>query len=207
MNIIFETNKQKRKQYLKKIYTSNRKWKREMQKMHLLITIGAIITISTIVTNITATSEIMTIIINIFTAFTIITIALQCIDTTITAKYKYAHPYSSQANGILTITDNYLIYKFWRATPKETLIEKQETATENEDAFVYAIKKSDIKKLTIDEYNICKITGNGVLVQPIWVINNQTNRIVNQKDFSFITAFDKDDADEIIKKYTKIRDI
>lgn len=118
------------------------------------------------------------------------------------AKYKCAYPYSSYANGTLILDENTLQYIFWQVGPTESAAYSSPHAVYNdEDKFVYTINKKSISKLTIDEFGICTIVGDGKVTIPDWadIPKSEVNSI--SKDFSFILGFDEKNAKESIIKW------
>lgn len=203
LKIIFETNIRKKKKYLAKIRKDKTDWKDEIQKAGILAITNIIIVLSTILTIITSPLNLTIILIVIITILTTMILMMLNIDIISKANYKATYPYNVQTNETLILTNDYLIYKFWKSYLNELNIIENEKEHNDEDAFVYVIKKSEIKRISINQYNICTITGDGILARPIWAINNKTKRISKQKDFSFVIAFNDENINNILKNYEK----
>lgn len=119
-----------------------------------------------------------------------------------TAKYKYALPYSSYANGSLLLLDDALEYIFWRVGPQEPAAYSSKRAVYmDEDKFVYIIKKAAIKSISIRD-DICRIEGNGVVQFPEWAEEDSTVKR-SFDEFSFVMAFEQKNADQIIHEWRK----
>ena len=119
-----------------------------------------------------------------------------------TGKYKCALPYSGYANCFLVLDDSILQYAFWQVAANEPAAYSSKRAVYNdEDKFIYTIKKSDITDLTI-QGDICKITGNGVIHLPIWA-EKEMNVKKESKRFAFILAFEQENAEQIINDWRK----
>lgn len=119
-----------------------------------------------------------------------------------TAKYKCALPYSSYANGSLILSDDTLEYIFWRVGPREPAAYSSKRAVyRDEDKFVYKINKKDINFIDIKE-DICRIKGNGIIQMPEWAEEDATVKR-NNKEFSFIMAFEQENAINTIEEWRK----
>lgn len=116
-----------------------------------------------------------------------------------TAKFKCALPYTSYANGSLLLGEDTLEYVFWRVGPREPAAYSSKRAVyKDEDKFIYRIKKKDIYSIDIQE-DICRIKGNGIVQMPEWAEENATVK-KNNKEFSFIMAFEQESARRIIEE-------
>jgi hypothetical protein len=117
-----------------------------------------------------------------------------------TAKYKCAFPYTSYANASLLLGREALEYVFWRVGREEPAAYSSKHAVYNEeDKFVYRIRKEDIKSIDISD-DICRIKGNGIVQMPEWAIEDLTVKRTN-KEFSFIMAFEQRNAARIIAEW------
>lgn len=203
----FKQDKNKKIQYLR-IIAQNKKEHQSKQKTINVTNILNIILIATILwatillaIHNKSTFSLITIIILNALAYTSLFILRQIsIRKSI---YKHTYPYSSHTNAELRLTNEWLIYEFWKTTESE-FIYRRTNECDIKDRFVYKIKKSNIKQITIDEFNICRITGYGTITKPEWALKcniGETNRTSKCKDFSFITAFDKDNINKILKEY------
>ena len=113
------------------------------------------------------------------------------------SKFKCAFPYSSYANAMVVLSDESLQYVFWRVGPHEPAAYSSKRAVyKDKDKFIYSIRKSDIKKIKI-ENDICRITGKGIIQMPEWAIEDLSVKRIN-KEFSFIMAFEQTNAERII---------
>lgn len=119
-----------------------------------------------------------------------------------TAKYKCALPYTSYANGSLLLDEDKLEYAFWRVGPREPAAYSSKRAVyKDEDKFVYSIKKAEINSLNFSG-DICRIKGYGIVQMPEWAEEDATVKR-NNKEFSFIMAFDQNNAKDIIEEWRK----
>ena len=118
------------------------------------------------------------------------------------AKYKCAYPYSSYANGTLFLGEEDLQYVFWQVGPTEPAAYSSPRAVyHDEDKFVYQIRRDCISELMIDENGICRIVGAGEIILPKDIINASEIKAEADKlskDFSFILAFDEENAEQVI---------
>lgn len=204
MKETFYTDKEKQKRYLKNIRQHKKEWRHKLSIVCPLLTIITIILIYDVISIITSQKSTIMFIIDLILTISVIISLIVCIRTLNKVKYRYAYPYSSYINGILALTDDKLTYTFWKITEDEQQIYKKEKQFEHNDRFVYTIKKSEIKRITIDEYNICTITGSGTLMRPLWDVKYEqgdTKEIIDKKDFSFLTSFKEENINQILKDY------
>ena len=118
------------------------------------------------------------------------------------AKYKCGLPYTSYANGTLFLNDDSLEYLFWRVGPREPAAYSSKRAVyKDEDKFVYRITKTDINSVDF-KGDICRINGNGFVQMPEWAEEDATVKR-NNKEFSFIMAFEQKNAKDIIAEWRK----
>lgn len=192
-----------RKRILKKICRNHAQWKGRIAFAVILIviSIGIMGYIAYLLTNHhTSTFGIF--------IFLCVGICLACVPFFIslsvknTAKYKCALPYSSYANGSLLLKNDTLEYIFWRVGPSEPATYSSKRAVyKDEDKFVYLIKKTDINSIEIRD-DVCKIIGNGIVQMPEWAEEDTTVKRIN-KEFSFIMAFEQNNAAQIITEWRK----
>lgn len=207
MDKIFKQDENKKVQYLKTI-SQNKKEYQNKQKLINTTNILSIILIAVILCAVILLSIYNKLVFTLIIATILSTVSylLLFISRQITnhkSIYKYAYPYSSRINTELKLTDKYLIYEFWKISKTE-FIYKKENTFDAKDRFVYKIKRSNIKQITIDEFNICRITGYGTITKPQWALKcniGETNRTSKCKDFSFITAFADNNINKILKEY------
>lgn len=203
----FKQDESKRMQYLK-IISQNKKEYQNKQKLInatniLSIILIAVILCSVILLSIYSKLTSALIITTILSIFVYLSLFISRQITSHKSVYEYAYPYSSRMNAELRLTNEYLVYEFWKTTKTEFICKKANTF-DIKDRFVYKIKRSNIKQITIDEFNICRITGYGTITKPEWALKcniGETNRTSKCKDFSFITAFAENNINEILKKY------
>lgn len=193
----------RRKSILKTISHSHPQWKGRIALAGILIllAIGIIsYTIILLINHHTTTFGIF--------IFLCVGVCLACVPFFIalsvknTAKYKCALPYSSYANGSLLLCEDTLEYVFWRVGPREPAAYSSKRAVyKDEDKFVYRITKTDI--ISVDfKGDICRINGNGFVQMPEWAEEDATVKR-NNKEFSFIMAFEQKNAKEIIAEWRK----
>ena len=111
-------------------------------------------------------------------------------------RYKKAYPYSSYANGQLTINDNQLIYNFWMVGRHEPAAYSSKRAVYHpEDMFSYVIYSNDCQNIKVDDCNICHILGNGHITVPEWLqeLDPAAKKEIEKRgqDFSFILDFNE----------------
>lgn len=117
-----------------------------------------------------------------------------------TAKFKCGLPYSSYANGILTLKNESLEYSFWRVGPQEPAAYSSKRAVyHDEDKFVYVIGKDAIRSISFKD-DTCTIKGNGKVEMPEWAEEDLTVKRTCAA-FSFALAFEQEDAERCITKW------
>lgn len=201
MTKILQSNEQKQKQYLKNICSQRIEWKKAITKTK--ISIGMIIAaiIGTICVNLICNDAVIVTTINIILICLLIITGVASSERLNEAKKNCIYPYGTYTHGILIITDKYIIYKFWKKQSDMNLLSQKETDFKKQDMFVYSIQKTNIRKITLHN-NICQITGDGVLTQPVWAKQNEYEEPnKHKKDFSFLMSFDDENAEQILKTY------
>lgn len=196
-------NLSERKRILKKISHSHTQWKGRIALSVALILIAVGIMGYTVVLLINHPISTFGIFIFLCAGICIACvpffIALSVINT---AKFKCALPYTSYANGSLLLHKDTLEYVFWRVGPHEPAAYSSKRAVyKDEDKFIYSITKKDIRSIEIKE-DICKIKGDGIVQMPEWAEEDATVKRTN-KEFSFILAFEQNNADQIIEEWRK----
>lgn len=201
MTKILQTNEQKQRQYLKNICSQRIEWKKAITKTKISIGVIIAATIGTICVNLTCNDPVSVTTINIILICLLIITGLTSSERLNETKKKCIYPYGTYTNETLIITDRYIIYKFWKKQSDINLLKQEKTDFKKQDMFVYAIQKANIRKITIHN-NICQITGDGVLTQPVWAKQNEYEELnKHKKDFSFLMAFDDEDTEQILKTY------
>lgn len=205
MSVFLKQDLKKRKDFLKVIAKSKSSWKLRIMLTVLLflISISIFIGVGYVLYSARNTITPMTVII-----FVMMAICLACVPFFLgisvknSAKYSCAAPYSGMTNGSLLLDGNKLEYIFWKASKEAPGAYSSKRALYlDENKFTYCFDKQNIKSLTIDEYHICYITGNGTITVPIWESTNDTIETRKVSQFSFLVSFDKDDAERIIKDW------
>lgn len=201
MTKVLQPNEQKQKQYLKNICSQKIEWKKAITKTKISIGIIVAAIISTICVNLTCNDPVIVTTMNIILVCLLIITGLTDSERLNETKKRCIYPYGTYSHGTLIITDKYIIYKFWRKQSDMTLLSQKRIDYKKQDMFVYSIQKTNIKKITIHN-NICQITGNGILTQPVWAKQNEYEELnKHKKDFSFLMAFDDEDTEQILKNY------
>lgn len=201
MTKMLQTNEQKQKQYLKNICSQRIEWKKAITKTKISIGVIIAATIGTICVNLTCDDPVIITTINIILICLLIITSLTDSERLNEAKKKCIYPYGTYTHETLIITDKYIIYKFWKKQSDMKLLNQKKTDFKKQDMFVYSIQKANIRKITIHN-NICQITGDGILTQPVWAKQNEYEELnKHKKDFSFLMAFDDEDTEQILKTY------
>lgn len=111
--------------------------------------------------------------------------------------YEYGLPYSSYANGTLSIVGDTLEYSFWKVGVRNPAAYGWKRATYS-DYFrkVYTIERSDIKEIQLRN-GICTIKGWGVIQSSPDA--NEEEKLC--RDFSFLWAFPQEDGYQKVEKW------
>lgn len=199
--VTFTPNLSERKRILMNVCKSNPQWKIRVLAIVFLLVISVGILAFTVYLLLSHRTTAFGVFI-----FLCVGICLSCVPFFISisiknsSKYKCAFPYSSYANGMLILSDERLQYVFWRVGPHEPAAYSSKRAVyKDEDKFIYSIRKSDIKKISI-ENDTCQITGFGTIQMPEWAGEDLFITKENKK-FSFVMAFEEENADEIIYEW------
>ena len=199
--VTFTPKLSERKRILLNICKNNPQWKKRMLAIVLLLIVSVGIIVFTVYLLLSHRTTAFGVFI-----FLCVGICLSCVPLFISislknsSKYKCAFPYSSYANAMLVLSDDTLQYVFWRVGPHEPAAYSSKRAVYNDkDKFIYSIRKTDIKKITI-ENEICQITGLGTIQIPEWAGEDSFVKNKN-KHFSFIMAFEEKNADMIINEW------
>ena len=190
--VTFTPNLSERKRILMNVCKSNPQWKIRVLAIVFLLVISVGILAFTVYLLLSHRTTAFGVFI-----FLCVGICLSCVPFFISisiknsSKYKCAFPYSSYANGMLILSDE---------RPHEPAAYSSKRAVyKDEDKFIYSIRKSDIKKITL-ENEICQITGLGTIQIPEWAGEDSFVKNKN-KHFSFIMAFEEKNADMIINEW------
>lgn len=190
----------KRKTLLHNVAKTNSSWKYRMFFTVLLFILSAAIMISICILLLFHPTTAMGVF--IFICFGIM---MACVPFFIAigiknkAKYICAFPYSSYANASLFLEQDDLRYEFWQVGPTEPAAYSSKRAVYNdEDKFTFIIDKKSIIDIEFDNNGVCNVLGKGKINAPKWAELTKSEIDEISKDFSFILAFDADNAKEII---------
>lgn len=200
---MFTPSLEERKRIHSTLCKQNPKWKSRMAlRTFLLILTVAILVFAIVITLIYSKATINSIIL-ILVGLGIASIPfIISLSVNNTAKYVCAFPYSSFANGILTLEDDLLEYTFWRVGSREPAAYSSKDAVFiEEDRFVYTINKDAVKQISI-ENDICTLTGSGTIKIPKWA-EEDTEIKKKNNCFSFVMAFEQKDVDQAINEWRK----
>lgn len=130
------------------------------------------------------------------------------IAVTNNAKYNCALPYSSYANATLLLYEDKMEYIFWivgDGDPGAYSSKRQKYLDENK--FTYSIQRENLKSLEIKDQT-CFLKGEADLQMPDWSyeifsLREAFPEVVEDKKFSFILAFQEENAKEKILEWYK----
>lgn len=205
MSIFLKQDLKKRKDFLNAIAKSKSSWKFRMILMILLflMSIGIFVGVGYALLSAENTITTTTIVV-----FVMMAVCLACVPFFLgihiknSAKYSCAAPYSGMTNGTLLLEDNKLEYVFWKASKEAPAAYSSKRALyRDEDKFIYRFDKHNIKSMTVDQYHVCHITGNGTITVPIWESTNDTIETRKVSQLSFLVSFEQNDAERIIKDW------
>lgn len=121
-----------------------------------------------------------------------------------TAKYKCGEPYSGIANGFLFLEDDSLRYVYWRCSAQSPAAysSKRKLLYDEMKKFECEFLRENISSITIDDFHVCHIKGNGQLTIPItWSDKDCEVDYKKVKKLDFLIAFEQDDAEDIINRW------
>lgn len=119
--------------------------------------------------------------------------------------YSMALPYSSYANGTLSLNGDIMEYTFWRVEMDEPGAWGCRYAVyKDSQRSAFVIRKRDIDSVKIDD-GICTITGKGVLEEPMWGMG--CARFISCENFSFLMAFKGWGAAGKIKEWMEMNNL
>lgn len=205
MNYMFQTDLDKRKKYLKVIAKNHPLWFLRMAFSWLLILIAfsILIGIGYVLFSTEKAPNSTTILV-----FFAMGICLSCVPFIFglamkrSTAYSCASPYSGMTNVTLILNNDYLELIFWKASKAASAAYSAKNVCYcDDDKFVYRFEKDKIKKITIDKYHICHVTGEGTLTVPMWASTNDTIETKPTKSLSFVTCFTDSNCENIIKKW------
>lgn len=200
LSVVLTPDLKKRKEILKEIAKTNKKWNMYMTIVFLLFICSIAILLSIALLLIKHPTTPMGIFVFICFGFIIACIPFFiAISTKNKAKYYCPFPYSSYANASLFLNEDRLEYVFWRVGPREPAAYSSPRAVyRDESKFVYSIERDSIKELRIDDAGICRIKGKAKLTLPEWAKLENSELKEMENNFSFITAFSENNAKKTI---------
>ncbi len=189
--------------------TKHPAWKRRVFFSFLIFSVGIVIIAFTLKLIITNTPRVLGFLIYGVpgATFAIIPMIIGVIRY-VTAKYECALPYSSYANGTITLFQDHLEYTYWeiRKETPEAKTEKYLMTYPEEAKTTYSIEREDIRDVSTQDGLICVISGSGKIKIPDWKREGDEfflDKTQYVGDFSFPLAFAEADVVQIIDRWRR----
>ncbi len=209
----FTPSLSERKRILKNVCRTHPQWKLRMGFAAVLVAVAAVIMGGVVVLLATHPTTAEGVALFLAAAFCFACVPyVSAIGLKNASKYKCAFPYSSYANGSLTLTDDKLEYAFWIVGKNEPAAYSSKRAVYlDEDKFIYTIAKNDVQSLKVRN-DICHINGRGVVQGaplPDWAVEEgpSTGEFVipteEMREFSFALAFEQKNAADLLDEWLK----
>ena len=198
-----------RKRVLRELATKHPAWKRKVIFSILLFSVGIVIIAFTLRLIMTNTPRALGYF--IFgvpgATFAIIPMIIGVIRY-VSAKYDCALPYSSYANGTITLYEDRLEYVYWeiRKESPEAKTEKYLMKYPEEAKTTYSIDRDSIRDVTTEDGLVCVISGSAKIKIPDW--KRKDGQFFLDKtqyvgEFSFPLAFAETDVIQIIDNWRR----
>lgn len=203
-SVVLTTDLKKRKEMLKKIAKTNKKWNIYMTIAFLLFICSIAILLSTALLLIkhptTPIGIFVFICIGIIFAIIPFFIAVSINNS---SKYNCALPYSSMANEKLSICDDRLEFIYWNVSKDNRGAYSKHEKYRDENKFVYSIYKNDIKKVVFED-ETCIIKGKGKIKLPFYLEDdffNPEDKFETVDSFEFLQCFNGASIKDVIERW------
>lgn len=207
MEYRFETDLNKRKEYLKVIAKSDPTYLPRMICFWIIMLSTVLFIIEIVCMIFTAKHVPDT---EVVVAFYAMIICLACAPFFIglsvknTAKYKCAAPFSGMTNNTLILTDSYLEFHFWKASKEAPAAYSSKRAHyAPEDKFVYRFDRQNIKVIKIGKDHICRVAGEGIVTVPDWASSTDAPKTKKVSSLDIVTCFTDNDCESKILSWHK----